>query len=173
MAQPPNGRPWRVTADRRAPGTVERLLRSLPEWFGIETAIVDYVASSRHLRTYLAWPSPAYEAADGPLDEAVGVLLAQRHFASSVEIHLMAVDRAWHRRGAGRALVAALEADLVADGTTLLQVKTLGPSHPDPGYGQTRRFYEALGFLPLEELHGLWPGNPCLVMVKPLPPLSA
>jgi hypothetical protein len=50
-----------------------------------------------------------------------------------------------------------------------MSVKTLGPSHPDGGYANTRRFYRACGFLPVEELHGLWgEGNPCLVMVKPL-----
>jgi GNAT superfamily N-acetyltransferase len=150
---------WRVTAGRQEPSTVDRLLRSLPEWFGIEAAIVDYVESAHRLPTYLAWP---------PSGAAAGVLLAARHFPSSAEIHLMAVDRARHRRGAGRALVAALEADLVTDGASLLQVKTLGPTHPDPAYDATRRFYDALGFLPLEEIHGLWPGNPCLIMVKPL-----
>jgi hypothetical protein len=25
-----------------------------------------------------------------------------------------------------------------------------------------------MGFRPLEEIHGLWPGNPCLIMVKVL-----
>ena len=51
---------------------------------------------------------------------------------------------------------------------TLLSVKTLGPSRPDAGYAGTRRFYGALGFQPVEELLDLWPGNPCLIMVKPL-----
>lgn len=49
-----------------------------------------------------------------------------------------------------------------------LEVKTLGASRPSPEYAATRAFYGALGFQPVEELHGLWPGNPCLVMVKPL-----
>lgn len=150
---------WRVTAGSQEPATVDRLLRSLPEWFGIEAAIVDYVESAHRLATYLAWP---------PSGVAAGVLLAARHFPSSAEIHLLAVDRAWHRQGAGRALVAALEADLIADGVSLLHVKTLGPSHANPAYELTRRFYAALGFLPLEEIRGLWPGNPCLLMVKPL-----
>ena len=26
-----------------------------------------------------------------------------------------------------------------------------------------------VGFLPLEETDALWPGNPCLILVKPLP----
>ena len=76
------------------------------------------------------------------------------------------MDRAFHRQGAGRALVSAVEADLRADGAELLEVKTLGPSRPDPGYDRTRQFYAAMGFRPLEEIGGLWPGNPCLVMVK-------
>jgi len=27
-----------------------------------------------------------------------------------------------------------------------------------------------MGFQPLEEIAGLWPGNPCLIMIKTLPP---
>lgn len=48
----------------------------------------------------------------------------------------------------------------------MLQVKTLGARHPDEGYARTRAFYRAVGFLPLEETDDLWPGNPCLIMVK-------
>jgi ribosomal protein S18 acetylase RimI-like enzyme len=96
------------------------------------------------------------------------VLLAARHFPQSAEIHLLAVDPALHRCGVGRALVTALEVDLAADGVEFLQVKTLGPSHPDAGYQLTRKFYRAMGFVPLEELLELWPGNPCLVMIKSL-----
>jgi hypothetical protein len=51
---------------------------------------------------------------------------------------------------------------------TLVQVKTLGPSRPDANYARTRLFYEASGFQPLEELHGLWGANPCLIMIKVL-----
>jgi hypothetical protein len=39
--------PWRVTFGDPAPDTVERLLRALPEWFGIESAIDEYVESAR------------------------------------------------------------------------------------------------------------------------------
>lgn len=146
---------------------MDRLLRSLPEWFGIESAIVGYVAAAADLPTYLAWPAGG--AAGGTEERrAVGVLLAARHFPAAAEIYLMAVDRAVHRRGVGRALVAALEGELRADGVRLLQVKTLGPTHPDTGYQRTRRFYASMGFEPLEEIVGLWPGNPCLIMVKTL-----
>ncbi len=158
---------WRVTAGHRAPGTVDRLLRSLPNWFGIESSIVEYVAKAHELPTYLAW-SAGGSAPQVMESRPVGVLLAARHFPESAEIYLMAVEPAMHRRGIGGALIEALEADLVADGVELLQVKTLGLSQVDASYDQTRRFYSRMGFRPLEEIHELWPGNPCLIMVKVL-----
>jgi GNAT superfamily N-acetyltransferase len=156
---------WIVTSGTQSPETVSRLLSLLPAWFGIESSNAHYVEAAAELPTYLAWPGP------GPADGAggpAGVLLAARHFAAAAEIYLMAVDPALHRRGVGRALVEALERDLVADQVRLLQVKTLGPSHPDPGYASTRLFYEGMDFAPLEELPDLWPGSPCLIMVKVL-----
>lgn len=135
----------------------------LPEWFGIESSITEYVEAARHLPTYLAWPSN-HPVARQP----AGALLAARHFPCSAEIHLMAVDPAMHRCGAGRALIAALEIDLSAAGVQFLQVKTLGPSRQDAGYDQTRQFYASVGFQPLEEILDLWPENPCLIMIKAL-----
>ena len=160
---------WMVTSGEDAPATVERLLQSLPGWFGIDAANAAYIEAARELPTYLARPA-ANAGRDGyAAPEPVGVLLARRHFQNSAEIHLMAVAPDLHRRGVGRALVAALEADLISDGCQLLQVKTLGPSSPDAGYALTRRFYTSLRFMPLEELTDLWgPQNPCLVMVKVL-----
>lgn len=136
-----------------------RLLGLLPTWFGIPESNRQYVATANTL--------PGFVACVG--DDAIGVLIHQRHFPNAAEIHLFAVDPAWHRRGVGTALLDALESVLRADGVSLLQVKTLGPSHPDEGYTRTRKFYRAVGFQPLEEIHGLWdPGNPCLIMVKQL-----
>ena len=150
-----------VAAELANPPVVESLLRSLPAWFGIEEAIVDYVTTAARLPTYLA-----RDAAGTP----VGVLLVERHFPAAAEVFLMAVDPSRHRAGIGRALIGVAEDDLLGDGVRLLQVKTLGPSRADPNYARTRLFYEACGFQPLEELHGLWGLNPCLLMVKALPP---
>lgn len=150
-----------VSREPADPAITESLLRSLPAWFGIEEAIVGYVDAAARLATWVA-----RDDAGAP----VGVLLAKRHFPAAAEVFLMAVDPAHHRSGVGRALMATTEDDLAADGVRLLQVKTLGPSRPDPNYARTRLFYEACGFLLLEELHGLWGENPCLVMVKTLPP---
>ncbi|MGB8859349.1 MAG: GNAT family N-acetyltransferase [Ilumatobacteraceae bacterium] len=134
------------------------LLDSLPGWFGIPESNDEYVAFVEGHPTWSA------------LDEhgtVVGLLAPSRH-AQSSEIYLIAVRPEWHRRGVGRMLVDAFEAAALSEGLRLAQVKTLGPSHPDEGYARTRRFYESLGYLQLEELHDLWPENPALVMVKPL-----
>ena len=157
---------WSVSTGEQAPEVVAALLKTVPEWFGIEESNTAYVESARHLPTYLA--RHRNELAPGAGPEPVGVLLANRHFPNAAEIHLMAVARSQHRRGVGRALVTALEQDLAFDGVRLLQVKTSGPSDPDAGYAKTRLFYEAMGFEPLEELSDLWPTNPCLIMVKVL-----
>lgn len=155
---------WRITSGAPAPDEVARLLAMLPTWFGIEASNAEYIARARTLPAYLAWPG-GDEAQEYP----AGVLLAVRHFPKAAEIYLMAVDPGVHRSGAGRALVQTLESDLIAEGVEFLQVKTLGPSSPDAGYAKTRAFYEAMGFSPLEEIHGLWdPGSPCLLLVKTL-----
>ncbi len=49
-----------------------------------------------------------------------------------------------------------------------LQVKTLAPSANYGRYARTRAFYLTMGCTLLEELPDLWPGNPCLVLVKRL-----
>lgn len=140
------------------PAATERILRALPDWFGIEDSLLEYVDAARRLPGFLARLG----------GDVVGVLLVARHFPESAEIHLMAVHPEHHRQGIGRALVVAAVDHLAADGTRLLQVKTLAASHPSEHYARTRRFYQAMGFLPLEELPNLWPGNPCLVMVRVL-----
>lgn len=83
-------------------------------------------------------------------------------------MYVMGVRRDWHGRGLGTALLRTGETYLRKRGVEYLQVKTLGPSDPDAGYARTRSFYEARGFVPLEELHELWEQNPCLVLVKRL-----
>jgi GNAT superfamily N-acetyltransferase len=139
------------------PALVDSLLRSLPAWFGIEESIQEYVEAAHRLPTLVARTQAGVP---------VGVLLYERHFPETAEIHLMAVDPKLHRTGVGRALVQRVEQAVVADSARLLSVKTLGPSRADPNYDRTRLFYTACGFVPVEEFLDLWPGNPCLLMIK-------
>ena len=137
----------------------ERILRSLPEWFAIEEALVAYARAADELPTLAA-------TSEG---ELVGFLTLKLTSRSAAEVHVMAVLPAWHRRGVGRALherAAACARDL---GCAFLHVKTLAPEDPYPPYAATRLFYEAMGFAPLEVLPQVWgPEDPCLLMVMAL-----
>jgi GNAT superfamily N-acetyltransferase len=138
----------------------ESVLRSLPDWFGIEQSVQDYVESLKTLPGFVA-------IVDG---DVVGFIATKQHTPDAAELYVMAVRRELHRTGIGRRLVEAAETQLRGQ-SKLFQVKTLGPSHPDEGYSRTRGFYLSLGFIPLEETDAFWgPENPCLLLVKPLAP---
>ena len=148
-----------IVSSVQRPDEVDRLLRDLPEWFGIEQSILSYVVAARTL------PS-TYALRD---DEVVGVCVVRHHTAVAAEIELLAVARTLHRQGIGRRLVQAVESGLRGSGVVLLQVKTFGPSGVSDAYERTRAFYESIGFLPLEERTDIWGAeNPCLISVKPL-----
>lgn len=133
------------------------ILRSLPGWFGIEEAIVNYSNEIDSLPTFLARDS----------GRVIGFLSLKQHNPYSAEIYVMGVLAENHRQGIGRALVEKAQDWLKKKNVEYLQVKTLGPSKTDNGYAGTRNFYLAMGFRPLEELKKIWDEkNPCLVMVK-------
>ena len=137
----------------------EPILRALPQWFGIEAAVAQYARDIETLLTFLA-------ERDGA---AAGFLTLKRHNAVAAEIYVMGVYPEMRRQGIGRALLLQAEAYLRREQVEYLQVKTLGASHPDPGYAQTRAFYATMGFSPLEEFTQIWDAqNPCLLMVKRL-----
>lgn len=98
----------------------------------------------------------------------LGFVTVREHNAFSLELSCIAVLPEWHRSRLGTRLCTAAEAWWAKRGGKLLQVKTLAPSDPDPYYAQTRAFYDALGFLPVEEFASLWPGSPCLLLIKPV-----
>lgn len=136
----------------------EQILRALPEWFGIEEAIVLY---RKDIETM-----PTYVALDG--DQIVAFLTVNQHNEYSAEIQVMGVLTPYHRKGVGRMLVEHIEKILRDENYEYLQVKTLAPSHPNEPYQRTRRFYASCGFRPLEE-NKLWGDvNPCLIMIKRL-----
>ncbi len=146
---------------RRDPSSVRSILKSLPNWFGEPDAIDTYQqdAGSEMFQSLLAVDS----------GRTVGVALLRRHFPEAAELHLIAVAPDVRGRGVGRALVERIAADLTDDECRLLSVHTVGPSFDSEPYADTRQFYKATGFYPLEEHHGLnWPG-PSLILARALP----
>lgn len=150
---------WTAAREGALPDDAARLLATVPEWFGRPESNAEYIDSANRLENW------AVRDEGGCV---VGLALTVWHLGTVCELELMVVDRAHHGQGVGTALVAAVEADARERGARLLEVKTLGASHPDAGYARTRHFYEAVGFLGVEETDLWGEDTPCLIMVKPL-----
>jgi GNAT superfamily N-acetyltransferase len=126
-----------VVTGQQWPEAVGRLLRELPEWFGIEASVLNYIEAARTCSTVAALRD----------DVVVGVCLVQRHTSVAAEIELLAVRRSLHRHGIGRRLVESVETELAHEGVELLQVKTFGPSGTSEEYGRARSMHRS-GFCP-------------------------
>jgi len=137
----------------------KNILNQLPEHFGIEQAVNDYIEGVRDkffisVRIY---------------DTPVGFTALKEHNKFTSEVYVIGILEEFQGRGIGKRLMEKVEQHLKSQGKRYLTVKTLGPSHPDEGYEKTRAFYRCVGFLPLEEFTTLWDeNNPCLFMIKSL-----
>lgn len=139
----------------------ERILRSLPQWFGIEESLREYVSDADRYPTFHALEH----------GQSVAFLTVREHFPPSWEVHCIGVLAERRGQGIGRQLHTHVERWLAARGVRWLQVKTLSASDPSVEYAETRAFYARLGYAPLEEFPTLWgPGMPVLQLVKPLSP---
>jgi GNAT superfamily N-acetyltransferase len=147
-----------ATADASA---CRELMLGLNDWFAISTATEAYLADLPRL--------PTWVATLGNDPAAIGFVSITAPQGRAFEIHVLAVSREHHRQGVGRALMQHAEHWSKQRGARYLQVKTLGPSHPDPAYQKTRAFYQSLDYEPLLETDKFWgPGNPTLLLVKSL-----
>lgn len=135
------------------------ILRGLPEWFGVEESIVEYVKNVQD-KFFVA----VYDGAD-----IVGFLSVDVVNEFTIEIYVMGVKKEQHCKGIGRRLVDFAEKEFVEQGYKYFMVKTLGMSANYEYYDRTRQFYRSVGFLPLQEIKEIWGDeNPCLIMVKVL-----
>ena len=135
----------------------ERILRTLPRWFGIEAALLDDVRDSARHPTYLL------QQAGSP----IGFVTVRQHVPAAWEIHCIAVQADHRGQGLGAALHRQVEQWLRSQQLQFLQVKTLAATHPSPEYAETRPFYSTLGYLEQAVFPDLWgPGLPVLQWVQ-------
>ena len=133
------------------------ILRALPNWFGDEASIIDYVSRVRQL--------PFYVATDGTKN--IGFVAIKPHNPFTAEICVMGILEEYHKQGVGRKLVAECEKYCIRNQIEFLTVKTLDESRASKSYEKTRLFYFAIGFKPVEVFPLFWDeDNPCLFMVK-------
>jgi GNAT superfamily N-acetyltransferase len=137
----------------------EQILRSLPGWFGIETALLEYAEATNRLPTFVA-------VADGTI---VGFITLEGHSAIEWEIHCIAIHKSFRGKGIGAALVSSAEDWMKEKGALILLVKTIAESHPSPEFKESRAFYNSIGFASDKIIPDIWgPSNPCLQMRKEL-----
>lgn len=131
----------------------DTVLHRLSEWFGIEESIAEYVSQVEEM--------PFYGVYDG--ERPVGFLAVKIHNAFTAEVCVMGILKEYHRMGIGSELMERAEGYCQQKGLVYLTVKTLDGSVDFEPYERTRRFYEKMGFIPLEVFPLLWDeANPCL-----------
>lgn len=133
------------------------ILRKLPEWFGIEESILEYVEEVKNTEFYVAYVN----------DNPVGFISIKHNNEFTLEVYLIGVLREYHNQHIGKKLLQKVQEEMANKDVKYIMVKTLGESHPDKNYKKTRTFYANNGFYPLEEIKEIWgKENPCLIMVK-------
>lgn len=138
----------------------DTILHALPNWFSIETSIVDYMRKTQSM--------PFWAAFDG--EKPIGFVALRIHNVYTSEVCVMGVLKDYHRRSVGKRLIACCEAFCSDHGTEYLTVKTVDASSSSESYARTRKFYMTMGFRPLEVFPLHWDkDNPCLLMAKYLP----
>lgn len=99
----------------------------------------------------------------------IAFITLQEHFAEAWEVHCIAVSAAQRNRGLGTELLEHAEDWLRSSGARFLQIKTIAATREDANYAETRAFYAARGYAPLEIFPTLWhPRNPALQLIKAL-----
>ena len=135
----------------------KKILRSLPDWFGIEESIMQYIKDADKMLTMIVRNET----------NEIGFLTIKKHFKESAEIHCMGILPQYHGKGIGKILIKKLENYLKDSGVKMLQVKTISEDSDCKFYTKTREFYKSVGFIPLEVFPKLWDeANPCLQLVK-------
>ncbi|MCL1990404.1 MAG: GNAT family N-acetyltransferase [Defluviitaleaceae bacterium] len=146
-----------VTNKRLKKTYTEQILRVLPDWFGKEDSLLEYVET---VDKHPFWG--VFEAG-----VCVGFASGMIHHERTGEIYVCGLHPDYHRKGLGRRLYETLENYFICQGCEYVMVKTLSPLHPDIHYAKTRKFYEAVGLKGFYTDHDIWGHeNPCLIMLK-------
>lgn len=137
----------------------KQILIALSLWFNIPQAVNDYINQVQEMPFYACFLGR----------RAVGFIAIKQHNSDTAEVYVMGVLSEYHRQGLGTRLINEAVKLGVNTNRKFLTVKTLAEFHLDESYANTRKFYRALGFMPLEINTEIWgKTSSCLLMVKPL-----
>ena len=135
------------------------ILRKLPEWFGNEKGILEYVNT--------VFKYPFWAAFDD--EKCIGFFCGKIHYGRTGDIYVCGVDPIYHGKGIGTLLYKELEKYCVENNCEYIIVKTLSDIAQYKPYLRTKEFYKKIGFKELLTLTEMWDNeNPCLIMIKNL-----
>jgi GNAT superfamily N-acetyltransferase len=135
------------------------ILNDLPQWFGIPEATEEYCIGVKDKTFFVAKED----------DKFTGFISLLNHNKYTSEMYVLGVYKSHRNKGIGSLLLNSVIDRLLKQNKMYLTVKTLADSHESKEYKETREFYLAKGFVPLEVFPGIWgTDNPCLFMVKSL-----
>lgn len=100
-------------------------------------------------------------------ERLIGFAIYKPLNARAIEMRWLGVLTEAQGKGAGTALVEE-SLKVLAQTYEVCEVKTLSAEDPYPPYVQTRAFYEARGFIPIETVNPYpgWGDNPCQIYVR-------
>jgi GNAT superfamily N-acetyltransferase len=133
------------------------IISELPMWFGRPE-------SNAHYNRNIVDREVFAGAIDGRI---CGLVALDYRVAVTCNVWWLGVSPSAHRRGVGRALVERAAEQAGARGCRRLAVETMSPRANSPEYDLTRRFYEAVGFVPFVE-HEPEPGDYMMWMLREL-----
>ena len=136
----------------------DNILRKLPEWFGVEESILEYI---NNVSKY-----PFFAAFDNN-GKCIGFFSGKIHYNRTGEIYVCGIDPQYHRKGIGESLYKELEKYFIKNNCEYVIIKTLSDIILDKYYLKTKEFYIKMGFKELITLTEMWDeNNPCLIMIK-------
>ena len=148
---------FEITDNTKKAEYTNTILRKLPEWFGIEKSLIQYVET---VNKYPYWA--AFDK-----DNCIGFFSGKIHYNRTGDIYVCRIDPKYHGKGIGTLLYKELEKNFAKSGCEYIIVKTISDKDPDENYAKTREFYKKMGFKELITLTEMWDeNNPCLIMIK-------
>lgn len=148
-----------ISANQQKSKIAQDILADLPMWFGIQSAIEEYVENVKN-----------YQFIKVSADSIpIGFISIKPNNSFTAEIYVMGIKRKYHRLKIGERFLNYVSEMLRDEKYSYLLVKTLDESRESKEYKMTRLFYKKMGFIPIDVISSIWgTDNPCLLMIKKL-----
>lgn len=136
-----------------------KILKDLPEWFGIEESTLEYIRNVHNYPFVAAYIN----------DEAVGFYSIREENSTVLDMYVLGVMKEYHNKGIGKKLQEFVDDYARAKSYEFLIVLTLAEKAQNKEYLQTREFYLKRGFIDLYQNDDIFDeNNPCQIMLKKL-----